>query len=79
VREAEFSDEIKKSIDRRSKSIYIVNKKNSWKILEMRKVVSNTTPLISLSKISKIGFLKLIYHEIIISKGVFEEYQKEKI
>lgn len=44
----------------------------------MRKVVSNTTPLISLSKISKIELLKLIYREIIIPKGVFEEYQKGK-
>jgi len=44
----------------------------------MRKVVSNTTPLISLSKISKIEFLKFVYREIIIPKGVFEEYQKGK-
>ena len=44
----------------------------------MRKVVSNTTPLISLSKISKIELLKLVYREIIIPKGVFEEYQKGK-
>jgi len=44
----------------------------------MRKVVSNTTPLISLSKISKIELLKLIYQEIIIPEGVVEEYERGK-
>lgn len=44
----------------------------------MRKVVSNTTPLIALSKISKIELLKLIYHEIIIPVGVVEEYERGK-
>jgi predicted nucleic acid-binding protein len=37
-----------------------------------------SSSIISLSKISKIELLKLIYREIIIPKGVFEEYQKGK-
>lgn len=50
----------------------------SLKTWKMRKVVSNTTPLIALSKISKTELLKSIYGEIIIAKGVFEEYESGK-
>jgi len=42
----------------------------------MLKVVSNTTPFISLLKISKIELLRDIYGRIIIPKGVFEEIER---
>ncbi|MCK4761207.1 MAG: DUF3368 domain-containing protein [Candidatus Aminicenantes bacterium] len=44
----------------------------------MPKVVADTTPLILLSKISKFDILKSVYGEIIISRGVFEEYERGK-
>lgn len=44
----------------------------------MLKVVSNTTPLISLLKLSKLDILKKLYSEIIIPKAVFEEIEAGK-
>ncbi len=41
----------------------------------MRRVVSNTTPLIALSKISMLELLKDMYGEIMIPPGVFDEYE----
>ena len=39
----------------------------------MRKVISNSTPLIILSKICELEILKKLYGEIIIPRAVFEE------
>jgi len=44
----------------------------------MLKVVSNTTPLIALSKISKLTLLKSLYLEIIIPGEVFAEFERGK-
>lgn len=44
----------------------------------MHKVVSNTTPIISLLKISRLEILKEIYSEIIIPEAVFEEVEAGK-
>lgn len=44
----------------------------------MRKVVSNTTPLISLLKISKLSLLQELYGEIYIPRAVFEEIEAGK-
>ena len=44
----------------------------------MPKVVSNTTPIISLLKISKIEILKDLYSEIIIPQAVFHEIEEGK-
>lgn len=44
----------------------------------MPKVVSNTTPIISLLKISKIEILKDLYSEIIIPQAVFDEIEEGK-
>jgi predicted nucleic acid-binding protein len=44
----------------------------------MLKVVSNTTPLIALSKISKLHLLRDLYNIIIIPTAVYEEYQNGK-
>lgn len=41
----------------------------------MPKVVSNTTPLISLLKISKLNILKELYSEIAIPAAVFQEIE----
>lgn len=41
----------------------------------MRKVVSNTTPLISLMKLSKLELLKDLYKEISIPFAVFQEIE----
>ena len=41
----------------------------------MRKVVSNTTPIISLLKIRKLDILQELYHKIIIPKAVFQEIE----
>lgn len=41
----------------------------------MPKIVSNTTPLISLMKISQLEILEEIYSEIIISEAVYEEIE----
>lgn len=39
----------------------------------MRKIISNSTPLIALNKISKLELLQKIYKEIIIPYAVYEE------
>jgi uncharacterized protein len=44
----------------------------------MLKVISNTTPLISLLKIGKLHLLHDIYGEIIVPKGVFDELEDGK-
>ena len=44
----------------------------------MPKVISNTTPLISLLKINRLGLLQEIYETIIVPKAVFIEIEKGK-
>jgi predicted nucleic acid-binding protein len=44
----------------------------------MRKVISNTTPIITLLTISKLDLLQKIYGQIIIPKGVFDEIEQGK-
>lgn len=44
----------------------------------MHKVVSNTTPIISLLKISHLEILKELYSEIIIPEAVYEEVEAGK-
>jgi len=44
----------------------------------MRKIVSNTTPIITLLTISKLELLQQIYGKIIIPKGVYEEIEQGK-
>ena len=44
----------------------------------MLKVVSNTTPLLSLIKISKLNLLKELYTQVIIPEAVFEEMEQGK-
>jgi predicted nucleic acid-binding protein len=43
---------------------------------KMRKVISNTTPIITLLTISKLELLKDIYGQIIIPMGVYEEIEE---
>jgi len=42
----------------------------------MRKVITNTTPIISLLKINKLNLLKDLYGKILIPKAVYEEIEK---
>lgn len=44
----------------------------------MRKIVSNTTPIISLLKISKLSVLQELYGEIFVPHAVFEEIEAGK-
>lgn len=44
----------------------------------MLKVVSNTTPIISLLKVNKLGILKELYKEVYIPTEVFNEIEKGK-
>ncbi len=44
----------------------------------MRKVISNTTPILSLLKIGKLDILKELYGKIIIPLGVYEEVEQGK-
>lgn len=44
----------------------------------MPKIVSNTTPIISLLKINKLTVLKDLYGEVIIPEGVFNEIEAGK-
>jgi|LFRM01.1.fsa_nt_gb predicted nucleic acid-binding protein len=39
----------------------------------MRKIIANSTPLIALYKIGKLGLLKQLYKEVIIPYAVYEE------
>lgn len=41
----------------------------------MRKVISNTTPILSLLKINKLSILKEIYGKVIIPFAVYEEIE----
>ncbi len=44
----------------------------------MRKIISNTTPILSLLKIDKLELLKEIYGTVIIPRAVFQEIEKGK-
>lgn len=44
----------------------------------MRKVISNTTPLLSLLKIDQLLLLEKPYGEILIPHGVYEEIESGK-
>jgi predicted nucleic acid-binding protein len=44
----------------------------------MRKIISNTTPILSLLKIGKLDLLEKMYSKIIIPKAVFEEIENGK-
>ncbi len=44
----------------------------------MRKIISNTTPIITLLKISKLELLQQIYGHIIIPKAVYDEIEQGK-
>lgn len=48
------------------------------KMLTMPKIVSNTTPIISLLKIDKLDLLRKIYGTVIIPKTVFLEIERGK-
>lgn len=41
----------------------------------MRKIISNTTPIITLLTISKLELLKELYGSVIVPQGVFEEIE----
>ncbi len=43
----------------------------------MRKVVSNTTPLIALCSVGQLELLRKLYDEIIIPRAVLEEIKSE--
>jgi predicted nucleic acid-binding protein len=45
----------------------------------MHKVVSNTTPIISLLKLSLLDILKQLYTKVIIPNAVYQEIEAEKI
>lgn len=45
----------------------------------MLKIISNTTPLISLLKIDRLDLLRGVYEEIIVPKAVFDEIERGKI
>jgi predicted nucleic acid-binding protein len=47
-------------------------------ILPMRKVISNTTPILSLIKIGKLDILKELYGQIMIPEAVFNEMEVGK-
>lgn len=44
----------------------------------MRKIISNTTPILSLLKIGKLDLLHKMYSKVIIPKAVFEEIENGK-
>jgi uncharacterized protein len=44
----------------------------------MRKVISNTTPILSLLKLNRLNLLKDLYGSIIIPHGVYQEIEKGK-
>jgi len=43
----------------------------------MKKVISNASPLIALSNISRLKFLKELFHRVIIPKAVYTEVVEE--
>ena len=44
----------------------------------MRKVISNTTPILSLLKIDKLNILKELYGQVIIPNAVYQEIEEGK-
>ena len=44
----------------------------------MRKVISNTTPILSLLKIDKLEILKELYEQVIIPNAVYQEIEEGK-
>ena len=44
----------------------------------MRKIISNTTPILSLLKINKLDLLKELYEKVIIPSAVFQEIENGK-
>ena len=42
----------------------------------MRKIISNTTPILSLLKIGKLNLLKELYGKVIVPTAVYEEVEK---
>ena len=44
----------------------------------MPKIVSNTTPIISLLKLNRLELLRVLYNEIFIPKAVFDEIEAGK-
>lgn len=44
----------------------------------MRKVVCNTSPILSLLKIERLDILQLLYRQVIIPKAVWQEIEAEK-
>jgi len=42
----------------------------------MRKIISNTTPILSLLKINKLDLLKELYGKITVPGAVFQEIEK---
>ena len=44
----------------------------------MPKIISNTTPILSLLKINKLDLLKKLYGEIVIPNAVFQEIENGK-
>ena len=44
----------------------------------MRKIITNTTPILSLLKIDKLNLLKEIYGEITVPNAVYQEIEKGK-
>jgi predicted nucleic acid-binding protein len=44
----------------------------------MKIIVSNTTPIISLASIGKLGILKELFSEIIIAEAVYQEIKAKE-
>lgn len=44
----------------------------------MRKIISNTTPILSLLKINKLDLLKELYGKVTIQDAVYQEIEKGK-
>lgn len=44
----------------------------------MRRIISNTTPILSLLKIDKLGLLKELYGKVIVPLAVYQEIEKGK-
>lgn len=56
-----------------------MRKQTNWKqILPMRKVISNTTPIICLLKIGKLDLLRELYGKILIPRAVYLEIEAGK-
>ena len=46
--------------------------------LKIHKIISNTTPILSLLKIDKLDLLKELFGKITIPNAVFQEIEKDK-